>query len=78
MAEPEHLKIVEKGRKAWNKWRKKHPDERPDLCQANHEACCPQEERAPFTALRRVFGPQPSCHEEIYQRLCVAKSDRSF
>jgi hypothetical protein len=35
MAEPEHLKIVEKGRKAWNKWRKKHPDERPDLCQAN-------------------------------------------
>ncbi len=34
MANPEHLKIVEKGRKAWNKWRKKHPDERPDLCKA--------------------------------------------
>ena len=34
MAKPEHLKIVEKGRKAWNKWRKKNPDERPDLCQA--------------------------------------------
>lgn len=34
MAEPEHLKILKKGKKAWNKWRKKHPDERPDLCQA--------------------------------------------
>ncbi len=34
MAKPEHLKILKKGRKAWNKWRKKHPDERPDLCQA--------------------------------------------
>ena len=34
MANREHLKIVEKGRKAWNKWRKKHPDERPDLCKA--------------------------------------------
>ncbi len=34
MAKPEHLKILQKGKKAWNKWRKKHPDESPNLYQA--------------------------------------------
>ena len=34
MAKPEHLKILQKGKKAWNKWRKKHPDESPNLYKA--------------------------------------------
>ena len=34
MPKPEHLKILQKGKKAWNKWRKKHPDESPNLYKA--------------------------------------------
>ncbi len=34
MAKPEHLKILQKGKKAWNKWRKKHPDESPNFYKA--------------------------------------------
>lgn len=35
MANPEHLKILKKGVKAWNKWRKENPDIEPDLSWAN-------------------------------------------
>jgi len=31
MANEEHLRILEKGVEAWNKWRKENPDIRPDL-----------------------------------------------
>jgi hypothetical protein len=31
MANPEHLKILKQGVKAWNKWREKNPDIRPNL-----------------------------------------------
>jgi len=31
MANPEHLKILKQGVKAWNKWRKENPGVRPDL-----------------------------------------------
>lgn len=31
MANPEHVKILEKGIEVWNKWRAKNPDVRPDL-----------------------------------------------
>jgi hypothetical protein len=31
MANPEHLKILERGREAWNEWRRKSPKIRPDL-----------------------------------------------
>ena len=35
MANPEHVKILKRGVKAWNKWRREHPDERPSLREAN-------------------------------------------
>ncbi len=35
MANPEHLKILDQGVKAWNKWRRDYPDERPSLREAN-------------------------------------------
>ena len=31
MANPDHLAILDRGVKAWNRWRKKHPDIVPDL-----------------------------------------------
>jgi len=31
MADPEHLAVLEQGIKAWNKWRKRHPEIQPDL-----------------------------------------------
>ncbi len=34
MANPEHLKILRKGREEWNSWRKKNPDIIPDLSRA--------------------------------------------
>lgn len=34
MANPEHLKILKEGVKAWNKWRKKNPRTKPDLSEA--------------------------------------------
>jgi uncharacterized protein YjbI with pentapeptide repeats len=35
MANPEHLKMIQQGVEVWNKWKEKHPDERPDLEGAN-------------------------------------------
>jgi uncharacterized protein YjbI with pentapeptide repeats len=35
MANPEHLKILEKGIEAWNQWRKEYPDLEPDLSEAD-------------------------------------------
>ncbi len=40
MANPEHLEILKQGVEQWNKWRKEHPEVRPDLsgadlCRAN-------------------------------------------
>jgi hypothetical protein len=35
MANPEHLKILKQGVKAWNKWREENPSIRPDLSEAN-------------------------------------------
>jgi hypothetical protein len=35
MANPEHLQILEQGAVAWNAWRKRHEDTRPDLARAN-------------------------------------------
>jgi uncharacterized protein YjbI with pentapeptide repeats len=35
MANPEHLKILQKGVEVWNRWRKEHPEIRPDLSQAS-------------------------------------------
>ena len=35
MAEPAHLKILNQGADAWNKWRKENPDIQPILRQAN-------------------------------------------
>jgi len=35
MANKEHLSIIEQGVKAWNQWRKEHPDIRPDLSGAD-------------------------------------------
>ena len=35
MANPEHLKILKQGVKAWNKWRKENSGIRPDLTEAN-------------------------------------------
>ena len=37
MAEPEHLKILNQGVEAWNKWRKEHPDIKPILRKANQK-----------------------------------------
>src|SRR5882672_6761991 len=34
MANPEHLEILKRGVEAWNKWRKDHPEIRPDLSEA--------------------------------------------
>jgi TIR domain/Pentapeptide repeats (8 copies) len=34
MANPEHLRILERGAKAWNRWRSKHSSELPDLQKA--------------------------------------------
>lgn len=31
MADPEHVAVLEQGIKAWNKWRKRHPEIHPDL-----------------------------------------------
>jgi hypothetical protein len=31
MANQEHLSKLEEGVEAWNRWRKEHPDIRPDL-----------------------------------------------
>ncbi|HVN82238.1 MAG TPA: toll/interleukin-1 receptor domain-containing protein [Terriglobia bacterium] len=35
MANPEHLKILQQGVKAWNEWREQSPDILPDLCEAS-------------------------------------------
>jgi hypothetical protein len=35
MANPEHLEILRRGVEAWNKWRREHPDVRPDLRHAD-------------------------------------------
>lgn len=35
MANPEHLEILKRGVKVWNKWRKQHPTVGPDLSGAN-------------------------------------------
>jgi TIR domain/Pentapeptide repeats (8 copies) len=35
MANQEHLDILKQGVKAWNRWRKEHPDIRPDLSEVN-------------------------------------------
>ncbi len=35
MANPKHLAILERGVKAWNRWRKDHPDIRENLSEAN-------------------------------------------
>jgi hypothetical protein len=35
MANPEHLEILKLGVKVWNEWRKKNPDETPDLTKVN-------------------------------------------
>jgi hypothetical protein len=37
MANPEHLAILKQGSAAWNEWRLKHQDIRPDLIKANLE-----------------------------------------
>jgi hypothetical protein len=38
MANPEHLKILEQGAEAWDKWRDEHPDVYPDLEDADLRA----------------------------------------
>jgi pentapeptide repeat protein len=35
MANEEHLKVIQKGVPAWNKWRNEHPEIQPDLSKAN-------------------------------------------
>ena len=35
MANEEHVNLLKDGVDAWNKWRKEHPDTRPDLTGAN-------------------------------------------
>jgi hypothetical protein len=35
MANEEHLKILEEGVAAWNRWREAHPEISPDLSGAN-------------------------------------------
>jgi uncharacterized protein YjbI with pentapeptide repeats len=35
MANPEHLKILKQGVDVWNRWRRKNPEIRVDLCNAN-------------------------------------------
>src|SRR5205814_5177351 len=34
MANPEHVAVFDQGIKAWNKWRKRHPEIQPDLSAA--------------------------------------------
>lgn len=34
MANPEHIEILNQGVEVWNRWRKKHPGIKPDLCSA--------------------------------------------
>ena len=34
MANPEHVEILKQGVEAWNRWRKKNPRAKPDLCNA--------------------------------------------
>ena len=34
MANPEHVEILKQGVEAWNRWRKKNPRTKPDLCNA--------------------------------------------
>jgi hypothetical protein len=35
MANEEHLRIIKRGVKAWNQWRKENPDIQPDLSGAD-------------------------------------------
>ena len=35
MANPEHVEILKQGVEVWNRWRKKNPQVKPDLCQTN-------------------------------------------
>lgn len=35
MANPEHLEIIQQGVEVWNRWREEHPEEIPDLEDAN-------------------------------------------
>jgi hypothetical protein len=35
MANPEHLEILKQGVKAWNEWRREHPDVKPDFSRAD-------------------------------------------
>ena len=35
MANKEHVKLIKKRLEEWNGWRRKHPEERPDLSGAN-------------------------------------------
>ncbi len=35
MANPEHVEILKHGVEVWNKWRKEHPETRPDLSEAD-------------------------------------------
>jgi hypothetical protein len=35
MANPEHLKVLQQGVEAWNRWRSEHQDIVPDLIGAN-------------------------------------------
>jgi len=34
MANPEHVEILKQGVEVWNRWREKHPEAKPDLCNA--------------------------------------------
>ena len=35
MATPEHVEMLKRSVEEWNAWRDEHPDERPDLSEAN-------------------------------------------
>jgi hypothetical protein len=49
MANPEHLKILERGVDAWNEWRKEHPEIVPDLSEADLR-------RTYFGSSKKVLG----------------------